>query len=598
MAAPAVVAGFPLPPEKCRKLLGPFVNKRWRSSSFGPLLVVGVPENGMLRVWPATAEHEQQGFRFPLVIQATGTGVILAAFGATEPFKLSGSESHPGSSVVWRSLGGNAEAWERVTGGCSGQEAIEAGRDAMGRGEFAEAAQHFTEALQGSNEEAIADALRARVQALVFQHDLRAACADAELVLTLEPNSHLSHRAAGLASLAAQNYGSAREAFKRALELAPGEVSADLLDGLWEAEKNLLLSRPVPTCQKTFSAMDWELHEVWDFCRRSPEHEMQLRQFALFFRGRSRPSAPMPYILTVPVRQPVANGDASGDCQKRYPLVVYLHSAASSDICKGDVVGRQLELVVKEAPQAFFAEQGHLGPAGDFIGIAPCCPPNLGAIVEETPKALKRRKVYWFKSCDTFAYAAWNFSEAARCAEVELMTAELLLHICKELPVDTTRIFFIGASAGGYAVLRLAELLPEVPAAIVPMAGYYPDIPGHDHDVTMLVERLRGVRVWPMHCESDRLCRPELPHVKRLYESLRERLEVEVEWVPEAIARGSHSNFHSAHQRIFTAPDAFFQELSQISRPKMAQDLVSYLHERVHDLHDVAATAQSLLYSR
>jgi len=453
-------------------------------------------------------------------------------------------------------------------------------------------AQHFTEALQGSNQEEVADVLRARVAALVFQRKLRAACADAVLVLELEPDSHLSHRAAGLAALAAQNYGSAREAFKRALELAPSEDSSDILDGLWEAEKTLLLLRPLPTCQRTFNAMDWELNEVWDFCSRSPERAMQLRQFALLFRGRGLPKVPMPYLLTAPVRQPPVSGDTSGDRQNRYPLVVYLHSAASSNICKGDVVGRQLELVVQEAPQAFLAEHCHVGPSDGFIGIAPCCPPNLAAITEETSKVLKRRKVFWFKSCETFSYAAWNFSEAARCAEVEMLTAELLQHICNELPVDTTRMFFIGASAGGYAVLRLAELLPEVPAAIVPMAGYYPDIPGHDHDVTMLVERLRGVRVWPMHCESDRLCRTELPHVRRLYELLKERLDIEVEWVPEAIARGSHSNFHSAHQRVFSNPDAFFQQLSQISRPTVAQDLVGYLQQRVQDLSDVAAAAR------
>merc|ERR1711956_128604 len=108
----------------------------------------------------------------------------------------------------------------------------------------------------------------------------------------------------------------------------------------------------------------------------------------------------------------------------------------------------------------------------------------------------------------------------------------------------------------------------------------------------MRVERLRGVQVWPIHCESDRLDRPELPQVRRLYELLRDRLDVEVEWVPEAIACRSHSNFHSAHQRIFSNPDAFFEQLSQISRPDVAQDLVSYLQQRVQDLSDVAAATR------
>jgi len=587
-----------LPPERCKRRLAPFVKGKWQSDSIGPLLVAGAPDRGILHVWPATpaAEHEDRSLHFPWAIQAIQMieeAVILTTVGDTEPLKLSGCESNAGSSVVWRSPG-RCETWARVSGRCNSHEAFkasEAGWDAMRRNEFLEAVQHFTEALHSSGDEAATTALRARVQALVAQGELRAACADAELMLAFEPNSYVSYQTAGLASFAARNYAGARIAFRRALELAPPEVSADILEGLWEAERHLLQSRPLPDCCRTFSAMDpmeWELQEVWDFCCRS--HAARPRQFALLFRGQGRPYVPMPYLLTLPGYQPANSGEGSRERQKRYPLVLYLHSAASSEICRGDVVSRQLDLVVREAPQATLAEQGLVGPADGFIGLAPCCPPNLAAVAPETPKALKRRKVYWFKSCETFAYAGWNFSEAARCAEVELLVAELLLHICKELPVDTSRIFFAGASAGGYAVLRFAEVLPEVPAAIVPMAGYYPDIYGHDHDVAVLVERLRGVHVWPMHCKSDRLCRLDLPQVGRLYELLRERLGMEVEWVPESLAGGPNSTCHSAHQRILSNPNAFFQQLCQISRRPVVKDLVGYLENRVYELAMIAAT--------
>merc|ERR1719215_1411639 len=144
--AVAVAAVCPLPPERCRELLAQYVQQKWQSRSFGPLLVVGTPENGVLRVWPATPvyKHEQHGFRFPLAIEATGTGVFLTVGAATGPFIVSGSESHSGSDVVWRNFEGSAEPWARIVNGCSSQESIEAGRAAMGRKSFSEAVQHFT----------------------------------------------------------------------------------------------------------------------------------------------------------------------------------------------------------------------------------------------------------------------------------------------------------------------------------------------------------------------------------------------------------------------------------------------------------------------
>merc|ERR1719162_1883477 len=91
-----------------------------------------------------------------------------------------------------------------------------------------------------------------------------------------------------------------------------------------------------------------------------------------------------------------------------YPLVLYLHSAGLTNICKGDVEGRQLEVLAAEAPQ-IRVERGAGGPLDSFIGLAPCCPPNVGALFPDSPKRLKKRKVYWFKTCDEIAYNTWQF---------------------------------------------------------------------------------------------------------------------------------------------------------------------------------------------
>lgn len=114
------------------------------------------------------------------------------------------------------------------------------------------------------------------------------------------------------------------------------------------------------------------------------------------------------------------------------------------------------------------------------------------------------------------------------------------------------------------------------------MAAYYPvGMPaGQDHDLLVLVDRLRGVELWPMHCDRDKLCRLDLPHVGRLYALLKEANGVEVAWISAGTAKGTQSNYHSAHRRVFENPDLFFQELLQHRRADMT-DAVAYLRQRL-----------------
>merc|ERR1719245_2539861 len=108
----------------------------------------------------------------------------------------------------------------------------------------------------------------------------------------------------------------------------------------------------------------------------------------------------------------------------------------------------------------------------------------------------------------------------------------LLQRVCRELPVDGSRIYFVGASAGAYGAFRLTELLPELPAALVPMSAYYPEMPREDHRVDHLVERIKEVPlIKPYHCKEDTICRTDRPIVGGLYSKLRIETLVQVEWV-------------------------------------------------------------------
>jgi len=179
----------------------------------------------------------------------------------------------------------------------------------------------------------------------------------------------------------------------------------------------------------------------------------------------------------------------------------------------------------------------------------------------------KAKRALWFKTMTEDAYDAWDFSKATRCIRAEQLVLGLIASALEQLPVDPSRVYIMGSSLGGYGALRLAELAPALPAAVVPMAGYYPDVPGQDHDAARLAERLRGVpRVWPLHCEYDKTCRRDAPEVARLYKCLRETLGVKVDPVPYSLARGTRSDYHWAQRAVTDDPEAFFGELLRISR--------------------------------
>lgn len=242
-------------------------------------------------------------------------------------------------------------------------------------------------------------------------------------------------------------------------------------------------------------------------------------------------------------------------------------------------------MVVDESPLSTLIEKRSAGWVDAFIGLAPCCPPNLYHLLSDSvPKSERKRKLYWFKSCDFSDYYDWDFSRSSRCREMEFAVIDLILHVCEQLPVDPLRIYLAGSSAGGYATFRLAEIIPKLFAAAIPFAGYYPSIPEQDHDPEVAVARLRSLKLQPHHCEKDKVCRIDMPHVEGIYTLLRERSGIEVRWVHESIAAGSTKSYHSPHRFIFQNPDAFFQDLLQTVRMEGDENIVAYLRQRLADL--------------
>jgi predicted peptidase len=158
--------------------------------------------------------------------------------------------------------------------------------------------------------------------------------------------------------------------------------------------------------------------------------------------------------------------------------------------------------------------------------------------------------------------------------------------------VDPKRIYFVGSSCGGYAALRLAELLPDLPACVVPIAGYYPENLAADHNIQTMAQRIKDVPIWAMHCKQDRICTYD--RVCDMYNILRKSGNANVQWVDEDTSMPSKSwgkNFHTACKHLRTYPDAFVKKLLGHSKSEPV-NVVEYLCQ----MH--AETMNKLIVSR
>ena len=72
--------------------------------------------------------------------------------------------------------------------------------------------------------------------------------------------------------------------------------------------------------------------------------------------------------------------------------------------------------------------------------------------------------------------------------------AELLAHLEKKYPVDSTRMYLTGLSMGGFGSWTLAASHPDKFAAVVPICGR-----GNEADA----EKLKDVPIWAWHGVDD-----------------------------------------------------------------------------------------------
>ena len=156
--------------------------------------------------------------------------------------------------------------------------------------------------------------------------------------------------------------------------------------------------------------------------------------------------ATLPYRLLKP---------ATVEAGKKYPLVIFLHGAGE----RGDDNKAQLKHGVGE-----FAKRSKEYPC--FL-IAPQCPAGG---------------------------RGWSLSAKSGGAAPGKLVLDLIDKTCKELPIDTKRIYLTGLSMGGYGTWTLLARKPDLFAAGIPICGG-----GDPKDGAKLAK----IPIWVFHGDKD-----------------------------------------------------------------------------------------------
>ncbi len=149
-----------------------------------------------------------------------------------------------------------------------------------------------------------------------------------------------------------------------------------------------------------------------------------------------------------------------------YPLILFLHGAGErgSDNESQTLHIRDLFLNIKNQRKY---------PA--FV-IAPQCPLNEQWV-----------NLNWTKT---------GHSMPEACSKTLMLTIKLLDEIVKENSIDTTRIYVIGVSMGGYGAWDVISRFPEKFAAAIPICG--------GGDSTKAIN-YRDIPIWAFHGSADKV---------------------------------------------------------------------------------------------
>jgi predicted peptidase len=140
---------------------------------------------------------------------------------------------------------------------------------------------------------------------------------------------------------------------------------------------------------------------------------------------------------------------------KKYPLVIFLHGSGE----RGDDNKAQLKHGVAE-----FAKRRKEFPC--FL-IAPQCPAGQ---------------------------RGWGLSAKSGVAAPGKLVLDLIDKTCKDLPIDTKRIYLTGLSMGGYGTWTLLADKPDLFAAAIPICG------GGDPESAAKIAK---IPIWVFHGDKD-----------------------------------------------------------------------------------------------
>ena len=148
---------------------------------------------------------------------------------------------------------------------------------------------------------------------------------------------------------------------------------------------------------------------------------------------------------------------------KKYPLVIFLHGSGE----RGDDNKAQLKHGVAE-----FASAERMKKFPCFF-IAPQCPKG----------------------------ASWAaFGKGFEDGKPGKLVLDLIEKTCKELPIDTKRIYLTGLSMGGYGTWSLLAQKPDLFAAGIPICG------GGDEKKA---DKLANIPIWVFHGDKDNAVKVE-----------------------------------------------------------------------------------------